>query len=442
MIKIIDKFKFESPSKILASKGKTKGAYPFYTSSKLQSKFIDEFNYEGESIILGTGGSPSIHFQDKKFSVSSDCVVLQSQSYSVKLLYYYLFGNIHLLYKGFQGAGLQHISKRYIEKIVIPDFESSVQNEIVATLDKIQSLIDKRKKTIFLFDEILYAHFMDRFWIKNENFSKWTRTQVSEVLIPKKGSRTGPFGSNLLKSEILSTGEVAVLGIDNAVNNIFQWGEKRFITSNKYETLKQFKVNPRDIIITIMGTVGRSAVLPDTMPPAINTKHLAILTVDETKCNPYYLSYAIHSDPFIRFQIQHKKRGAIMDGINLNIIRNLQFSLPPIELQNKFEETYKFLLSSQNKRKYSLEILEEMFKSFIQIVFSDKRISNVNELNNFLKDHLLQQELFGKLSTGDFLHYEEYSKAKKILFELLESGESILTQTYNEEKDQIEIVMN
>ncbi|MBK8592632.1 MAG: restriction endonuclease subunit S [Sandaracinaceae bacterium] len=129
---------------------------------------------------------------------------------------------------------------------------------------------------------------------------------------------------------------IAVLGIDNAVQNRFSWGERRFITQEKYEELLRYTVRPGDVIVTIMGTTGRSAVVADDISTAITTKHLATITLDRNKAEPEFISQALFRHPELLQQITAANRGAIMSGLNLGLIKALRIPTPPIERQREF----------------------------------------------------------------------------------------------------------
>ncbi len=246
-------------------------------------------------------------------------------------------------------------------QILLPSLED--QKRIVKILDVADALRQKRKKVIKLLDDYLQSSFLQ--------ISQKSKQTIKLKLLIKdsKGSaRTGPFGSDLKHSEFVDSG-VAVIGIDNAVKNKFEWKERRFITEQKYQKLKRYTIFPRDVIITIMGTVGRSAVIPSDIPLSINTKHLAALTLDESKANPYFISHAIHSDPRIKRQIIGNSRGAIMSGLNLGIIKNLELPELGIEDQNRFEQIYLRIESVKQKMLIQSQELEVGFQALMQKAF-------------------------------------------------------------------------
>jgi type I restriction enzyme S subunit len=144
-----------------------------------------------------------------------------------------------------------HREDAYRQKLLLPPLPE--QRRIAAILDLADEITAKRREALAQLDRLTHAVFHKMF--NGADASGWPTTTVADVAQPNGGMRTGPFGSQLLHSEFVEDG-VAVLGIDNAVSNEFRWGERRFISEAKYRTLARYKVNPGDVLITIMAPAG------------------------------------------------------------------------------------------------------------------------------------------------------------------------------------------
>jgi hypothetical protein len=131
--------KFLPKSKRSAKHGKPEGLYPFFKSSNEVTTFVDEPDFQKESIIIGDGGEANVNF-GTHFSTSDHCYVLQNNKEDKVFLpyvYTYLKENLELLGRLFTGVGIKNISKTKIESIVIPVPSLEKQREIV---EKIRSL--------------------------------------------------------------------------------------------------------------------------------------------------------------------------------------------------------------------------------------------------------------------------------------------------------------
>ncbi|WP_312329180.1 restriction endonuclease subunit S [Acinetobacter sp.] len=317
------------------------------------------FNSAELPIVIFGDHTKAVKYIDFPFAMGADGVKVLKPKDELDTKYLYHF----LKYTPITDAGYSRHFKFLKEKLVpVPPLEE--QRRIASILDKADDIRQKRQQAIAKLDELLLSEFLKKF--SNKNFKT---VMVQELLETEKSMRTGPFGSQLLHSEFVDEG-IAVLGIDNAVKNQFQWGKPRFITEQKYKTLSRYTVQPNDVLITIMGTCGRCAVVPEDIPKAINTKHLCCITLDKTKCEPEFLHSYFLMHPTARNYLESRAKGAIMDGLNMGIIKELPVELPPLEDQKAFVKFKKVISSQKRLMEQDAEKIEQMFKSLQQKAFN------------------------------------------------------------------------
>lgn len=370
-VKIDDVLKYEQPTKYIVETENYHDDFeiPVLTAGK---SFVLGYTNEVSGIfnqipvIIFDDFTTAFHYVDFPFKVKSSAMkILKIVEEKADLKYlYYKMQTISVdkdLHKRYW------ISKYSQLEISLPPL--STQKTIAAKLDKAQEIISYNKQLVEKYDQLTHSLFIDMFGSGNPKRDNWEEVKIENVVKNAKGSmRSGPFGSDLLHSEFVETG-IPVLGIDNAVLNKFQWKQRRYITEEKYQKLKRYTVYPKDIIITIMGTVGRVAVVPDNIGIAINTKHLAAISLNQKIANPEFIAFSLRSDHNILSQINQKGKGAIMTGLNLTIIKELKLKLPPIHLQNQFSERMEKIEIQKQMAQETLAKSEHLFQSLLKESF-------------------------------------------------------------------------
>ena len=354
-------FKFEKKSKIKAGEGLENGEYKFFTSSPIQNKFLDKYIFDSESLIFGTGGQPSIHYCDEKFSTSTDCFVITSKNNEVlpKYVYYYLKSNIHILERGFKGAGLKHISKKYLQNIEIPfPIDISIQKDMIKKLTIIDELIQMRNQSINLMDKYLNSLFESIFI--NENFNtdllKNHTILITSGSTPKGGSKN--YSAN---------GDILFIRSQNVLMNKFSNHESLYISSEIHNKMKRTWVKTNDVLLNITGaSIGRTVVYQGPSNKANLNQHVCIIRLkDFNEINPIFLNYYFSSN-IIQKHIKKVNSGATREALNFTQIGNFEIIIPPIEIQNDFANTVKKIRKIGQQQIMSREKLQYLFDAVLQ----------------------------------------------------------------------------
>ena len=268
-----------------------------------------------------------------------------------------------------KGANLPRLDSATFDSLDIPLPPLSEQQRTVEILQEAEQVRRLRSQAESKTAQLIPAIYHQMFRSAPDR-NTWEETTVEKIAVDRENSiRTGPFGSDLLHSEFVDSG-IPVLGIDNAVSNRFKWSERRYIRPSKFADLRRFKVFPDDVMITIMGTVGRVAIAPKDLPEAISTKHLCVITADKAKVLPTFLWATLLYDSSVRAQTRSIGKGAIMEGWNSKIIRALRFLRPPIALQDRFNRFVEEIFRLEKLEEPSQALFDASLSSLLAHAFT------------------------------------------------------------------------
>ena len=160
----------------------------------------------------------------------------------------------------------------------------------------------------------------------------------------------------------------------------------QYITDEAAEKLERYKVKTRDVIISVVGTVGAIAQIDKSLNGAYLTENCDNLQVDESLCLKDYLKYYLLSEDGSK-EIIANTVGSTQPKLPIYGIENFNIKLPSIDNQKRM---IKLLNSIDKKIKLNNEINNNLYDIGCNIY--NKQISK-NEYHRELKE-------FFKVLTG------------------------------------------
>ena len=265
------------------------------------------------------------------------------------------------------GATMKHLTKPVFDALpfYLPPYEK--QCEIAEVLDKVTNLISLRKQQIAKLDELVKVRFVEMFGDPINNPMKWIVSKIEDIAAQEKNAlKAGPFGSALKKEFYVKSG-YKIYGQEQVICGDASFGDY-YIDEEKYKELKNYAVQAGDILISLVGTYGKTLIMPDNYEAGIINPRLMKITLNKNKVTPIYFKYYFESDA-LKASMDANTHGGTMGILNLGIIRQMKIQVPPLSIQNQFATFVERVAQQKQTVQQSLEKLELMKKALMQEYF-------------------------------------------------------------------------
>ena len=232
------------------------------------------------------------------------------------------------------------LNKATLSKVKISVTDITQQKEIVEILDKVNDVIEARKRELEELDNLIKSRFVEMFGDMILNPNGWEVTLLGKVCDVRDGTHDSPKyfteGYPLVTSKNVTGGKI-------------DFTDCSLICVEDYNKINErSKVDFGDILMPMIGTVGKPVIVDVDAEFAI--KNVALIKFyDDSKVTNIFVKALLQSDYFDKSVIS-KIRGGTQKFIALGDIRKLEICLPPMDVQKQFS----IFITQVDKLKFDL----------------------------------------------------------------------------------------
>ena len=282
-----------------------------------------------------------------------------------KYLYYYLkspYFQTAILNVGSRAAQAG-FNKEDLSKLEIKCPLLSEQDSIIDILQKVESIIGKRKKELIFLGELVKARFVEMFGTLHDNENGFDIVTIEDVCsLIKDGTHQTPQYTEDKKEgyKFLSSKDVMSQKVD--------WTNIKYIPAELHEKLyATIKPQRNDILMSKNGVNYGVAAVNDTDEVFDIYVSLALLRPKKI-IDPVFLKCVINN-PETKWQFDSSIKGIGVPNLHLGEIKKTRMFLPPIELQNQFADFVRAIDKSKVAVQKALDETQILFDSLMQKYF-------------------------------------------------------------------------
>ena len=250
----------------------------------------------------------------------------------MQFLYYFLTRHLKEIEDETPFVTVKHLSAKRINQIFIPLPPLPIQQKIVAELDKVCLIIDKKKQQLKELDNLAQAIFYDMFGDPVENEKGWEVKKLGEVSLIK--GRIG-FRGYTRNDFVQSSSDGAIsLSPSNIIGGTMDYGKCSYITWEKYYESPEIMINNGDIILVKTGSSYGKCAFVQGLPHKA-TINPQFVVIKEHKISSRYLTAYLQSEA-AKVKYDEFVLGTAIPTFSQKSLGEMPILVPPLSLQQSF----------------------------------------------------------------------------------------------------------
>ena len=224
------------------------------------------------------------------------------------------------------GTALKQLPVGKLEQLRIKVIDIEEQHMVANKLDKVHSLIKRRREELKLLDELIKARFV-------ELFGEYFKDHINE----KELDEVCDFIDYRGKTPEKSDEGIPLITAKNVKDNKFFIDPQEFIPEENYDDVMTRGI-PRvnDVLFTTEAPLGNVCRIPDVYEKFCVGQRLITMQPHEDVLNSEYLEYALASPEF-QDKMWQKSSGSTVKGIRSKLLVLLTIPVPPMAIQEEFK---------------------------------------------------------------------------------------------------------
>jgi len=253
----------------------------------------------------------------------------EKEIFDKSYLYYYLSSpSIYAEFKRLAVGGVvNNLNSDIVRKVRVAIPSKEEQQAIVRELDGINHLIDLQEEQLREYDRLAQSLFYSTFGDPTTNPKGWEVKKLGEVAVIRDGSHNPPKGVD-------EPTEYRMLSSQNIFDNLIDYSKGvRYLSKENFELEhKRTNLKAGDVLLTIVGTIGRACIVTDKDTNITLQRSVAVLSPKDDILS-IYLNRLLF---VIGEKLQYESRGVAQKGIYLGQLSKTQIPVPPLALQQSF----------------------------------------------------------------------------------------------------------